>query len=142
VPPMKAHSHRQLHPARSMSANSCRHPRRVLTWKCNGANVPGSEKMAALLLLPMKARSHRQLRPAQSVSASSHRQLRGVLARKACSHRQLRPAQSMSASSLRQLREVLARKYKGVGLDLAGEEKMGVLLPIPLQASARKLTAR
>jgi len=46
----------------------------------------------------------------------------------------------MSPSSRRQPRQVLAWKFKGV--DAAGAEKMGLLLLIPLQASAGKSTAK
>jgi hypothetical protein len=56
-------------------------------------------------------------------------------------HRQLRLAQPTSARGHRQpCRVLLAWKRKAVGV--AGAGKMGVLLPIPLQASAGKSTTK
>ncbi len=46
----------------------------------------------------------------------------------------------MSTGSHRQPREVLAQKCKGV--NPVGAEEMQLVLPIPLQASARELAAK
>jgi len=60
---------------------------------------------------------------------------------KTSSCRQLSLTRPMSASSRQQLHGLLARKFRGV--DAPGIEKMGLLLlPIPLQASAGKSTAK
>ena len=69
---------------------------------------------------------------------NGHHQAHLALPMKAKSHRQLLPAQPIGTSS--RCGKELAPKCKGVSI--TGVEKMRVLLPIPLQASAGKSTAK
>ena len=79
----------------------------------------------AHLMLPMKTNNHHR----------AHL----ILPMRAQGHCQLCLARPMDASSHRQHRGVL-RKHKGPGA--AGAESVELLLPIPPQVSARKLTTK
>jgi hypothetical protein len=92
----------------------------------------------AHLVLPMRTNGHRQARPAVPMKTDGHLRAHLLLPMKTCGRRQLCLAHPKSPS--RQPHRVLARKFKGMGV--AGAEKMGVQLPMPLQTSAEKSNAK
>ena len=102
-----------------MKMNGCHLAHLELLMKMNGCHL-------AHLELPMKM--------------SSCLQARLALPMKMNSHRQLRLAYLMSVCSCHLPRKALARKCRGGSG--TGTKKMGVLLLIPLQASARKSTTK
>ena len=84
----------------------------------------------------MRTNSHCQVYLVLPMRTNSYRQAHLELPVKADSYQQLCLVQKMSTARCRQPQEVLAQRYKGVGV--TSTEKMGLLLPIPLQASAKK----
>jgi hypothetical protein len=84
----------------------------------------------------MSANHHSRAHLALPMRTNGYRQAHLALPMKTNSHRQAYVAQPMSANSCRQPRGALTQKCKGAVV--AGAEKMGLLLPILPQASARK----
>jgi len=91
-------------------------------------------------VLPRSADHHRWACLALPIKTNGHHQAHLMPPMKTHGHCQLYLAHPMSPSILHQPHRVLAQNYKGV--DIAGAEKMRALLPIPLQASIRKLTSK
>lgn len=102
-----------------------------MTASCHGqAHLP----------LPMKVSSCNQAHLAIPMKANRRGQVHLTLPKKAHSNHQARQGQPMGAGSPQQSRRELTRKRKGLGVAIA--EQMEVLLLIPLQASARKSTTK
>jgi hypothetical protein len=93
-------------------------------------------------MLPMNANRCSWTHLALPKKTNGLRQVHLVPPAKAYGHSQLRVAQPMSASSRHQLQEAPAQKWKAKGVNVLSVEKMELLLPIPLQASARKSMAK
>ncbi len=116
-----------------MKMNGCHLAHLELLMKMNGCHL-------AHLELPMKMNRCHLAHLELPMKMSSCLQARLALPMKTNGHRQLRLAYLMSVCSCRPPHKALAWKCRGGSG--TGAEKMGVLLLIPLQASAGKLTTK
>ena len=116
---MSANRHSWACPELPMKMNGCHLAHLELLMKMNGCHL-------AHLELPMKMSSCLQARLALPMKTNGHQQL--------CL------AYLMSICSYCPPRKALAQKCRGGSG--TGAEKMGVLLPIPLQASTGKSTTK